>query len=144
MRALQANELGRHLPSIVAELDFWELPRAELYLAVLTHVGLEVKRMDPPFSAILAYQFYLYCGTSFVLAFMSRPVGGVIRFQAFGAPEPRLAGFAYQTLIQAVNLWTFLIAHRLLIEQAASKLAFALVTLVGSVCAHIESSLVAI
>ena len=34
--------------------------------------------------------------------------------------------------------------HRLLIEQAASKLAFALVTLVGSVCAHVESSLVAI
>ena len=38
MRALQANELGRHLPSIVAELGFWELLRAELVVAVLPRV----------------------------------------------------------------------------------------------------------
>ena len=81
MRALQANELGRHLRSIVAELNFVELLRAELYVAVLTRVGLEVGRMDPPFSAILAYQFHLYCATSIVLAFMSRPVGSVIIFR---------------------------------------------------------------
>ena len=94
MRALQANELGRHILSIVAELDFVELLRAELYLAILTLVGLEVMWVDPPFSAILAYQCRLYCATSFVLAFMSRPVGGVIRFQAFGATKGCLAGSA--------------------------------------------------
>ena len=94
MRALQANELGRHLPSIVAELDFWELLRAELYVAVLTRVGLEVGRMDPPFSAILAYQNAVQCRTSRVPAFISRPVASVICFQAFGAPEVCLAGSA--------------------------------------------------
>ena len=59
MRALPANELGDHLRSIVAELDFVELLRAELYVAILTRVGLEVARMDPLFSAILAYQLRL-------------------------------------------------------------------------------------
>ena len=81
MRALQAIESGDHVRSIVAELDFVECLRAELYFAVLACVGLEVARMDPPFSAILAYQFHLYCATSIVLAFMSRPVGSVISFR---------------------------------------------------------------
>ena len=47
MRALQANEFGDHLRVVVAELDFVELLRAELYVAVLTHVRPEVARMDP-------------------------------------------------------------------------------------------------
>ena len=47
MRALHANELGRHLPSIVAELNLQELLGAELYVAALTRVGLEVGLMDP-------------------------------------------------------------------------------------------------
>ena len=81
MRALQANEFGDHLRVVVVELDFVELLRAELYVAVLTLVGLEVLRMDPPLSAILAYQCHLYCATSIVLAFMSRPVGSVISFR---------------------------------------------------------------
>ena len=94
MRALQANELGHHLRIVVVELDFGELLRAELYLAVLTRVGLEVAGMDPPFSAISAYQLRLYCAIPFVPAFISRPVASVICFQAFGAPEVSLAGSA--------------------------------------------------
>ena len=94
MRALQAIESGDHVRVVVVELDFVELLHAEPYGAVLTLVRPEVARTDPPFSAILAYQCHLYCATSIVLALMSRPVGGVIRFQAFGATKGCLAGFA--------------------------------------------------
>ena len=94
MRALQAHEFGDHLRLVVVELDFVELLRAELDVAVLTLVRLEVARMDPPFSAISAYQLRLYCAIPFVPAFISRPVASVICFQALGAPEVCPAGLA--------------------------------------------------
>ena len=59
MRALQANEFGDHLRVVVVELDFVELLPAELYVALLTLVRPEVARMDPPVSAIPAYQLRL-------------------------------------------------------------------------------------
>ena len=94
MRALQASGFGAHIRVVVVELDFVELLRPELYVAVLTLVRPEVARVDPPCSAISAYQLCLYCATPFVPAFISRPVASVIRFQAFGAPELCLAGSA--------------------------------------------------
>ena len=94
MRALQANEFGDHLRVVVVELDFVELLRAELYFEILTLVRPKVARMDPPFSAISAYQLRLYCAIPLVPAFISRPVASVICFQAFGAPEVCLAGSA--------------------------------------------------
>ena len=93
-RALQAIEFGDHIRVVVVELDFVELLRPELYFAVLTLVRTEVARVDPPCSAISAYQLCLYCAIPFVPAFISRPVANVICFQAFGAPKVCLAGSA--------------------------------------------------
>ena len=94
MRALQANEFGDHLRVVVVELDFVELLCPELYVAVLTLVRPEVARVDPPCSAISAYQLCLYCAIPFVPAFISRPVATVICFQTLGAPKMCLAGSA--------------------------------------------------
>ena len=93
-RALQAVEFGDHIRVVVVELDFVELLRPELYFAVLTLVRPEVARVDPPCSAISAYQLCLYNEITLVPAFISRPVATVICFQTLGAPKLCLAGLA--------------------------------------------------